>query len=47
VTIRKVKGGFRLVSRKGKNLGTYRTRTGAVKREKQVQMFKHLGKRRR
>lgn len=39
--IRKVKGGYRLVSKKGKNLGTYATREGAVKRERQVQYFKH------
>ncbi len=40
MTIRKVKSGYRLVSRKGKNLGTYRTRKAAVKRERQVQFFK-------
>jgi len=41
-TIRKVKGGYKLVSKKtGKNLGTYPTRAGAEKREKQVQYFKH------
>jgi hypothetical protein len=38
----KVKGGYRLVSKKtGKNLGTYPTRAGAEKRERQVQYFKH------
>jgi len=43
-TIRKVKGGkFRLVSKKGRNLGTYPTRAGAEKRERQVQYFKHVG----
>jgi hypothetical protein len=37
----KVKGGYRLVSKKtGKNLGTYPTRAGAEKRERQVQYFK-------
>jgi hypothetical protein len=41
--IRKVKGGYRLMSRKGKNLGTYPTRAGAEKRERQVQYFKHQG----
>jgi hypothetical protein len=42
--IRKVKGGYRLVSKKsGKNLGTYPTRAGAEKRERQVQYFKHAG----
>jgi hypothetical protein len=41
-TIRKVKGGYRLYSKDGKkNLGTYPTRAGAVKRERQVQYFKH------
>ena len=30
-----------LLSGKGKNLGTYGTRAGAEKREKQVQYFKH------
>ena len=40
----KVKGGYRLVSKKsGRNLGTYPTRAGAEKRERQVQYFKHAG----
>lgn len=40
--IRKVKGGYRLLSKKTrKNLGTYPTRAGAEKRERQVQYFKH------
>lgn len=42
-TIRKVKGGYRLVSKKGKNLGTYPSKAGAEKRERQVQHFKHMG----
>jgi len=43
--IRKVKGGYRLISKKtGRNLGTYPTRAGAVERERQVQYFKHKGK---
>jgi hypothetical protein len=43
--IRKAKGGYRLVSKKtGRNLGTYPTRAGAVKRERQVQYFKHKEK---
>ena len=38
----KVKDGYRLVSKStGKNLGTYPTKEGAEKREKQVQYFKH------
>ena len=40
--IRKVKDGYRLYSKDGKkNLGTYPTRAGAEKRERQVQYFKH------
>jgi len=40
----KVKDGYRLVSKKsGKNLGTYPTRAGAKKREREVQYFKHAG----
>jgi len=32
MTIKKVKEGYRLVSKKGKNLGTYDTKEGAEKR---------------
>jgi hypothetical protein len=39
--IRKVKGGFRLVSHTGKSLGTYPTKAAAQKREQQVNYFKH------
>ena len=41
--IRKVKAGYRLYSHKGKNLGTFPSRAGAEKRERQVQYFKHKG----
>jgi hypothetical protein len=37
-------GRWRLLSKKGKNLGTYDTRAGAERRERQVQYFKHRGK---
>ena len=37
MTIKKVKTGYRLASKKGKNLGTYKSKAGAEKREKQVQ----------
>jgi hypothetical protein len=47
MTIRKVKGGYRLVSKRGKNLGTYPTKAGAKKREKQVKMFKHMDSKKR
>lgn len=40
MTIRKVKAGYRLVSKKGKNLGTYKSKEGAKRRERQVQYFK-------
>ena len=39
--IKKVKSGYRLVSKSGKNLGTSPTKAGAEKRERQVQYFKH------
>lgn len=44
--IRRVKGGFRLVSHTGKNLGTFPTRKQAMKRERQVNFFKHRKKKR-
>lgn len=44
MSIVKVGGKFKLVSKKtGKNLGTYDTKAGAEKRERQVQYFKHMG----
>lgn len=46
-TIRKVKGGYRLVSKSGKNLGTYPSKRGAEKRERQVQYFKHVAESKR
>jgi hypothetical protein len=41
MTIKKVKGGYRLLSKKGKNLGSYETKDEAEERERQVQYFKH------
>ena len=38
--IRKVKGGWRVVSHSGKSLGTYKTKAEAVKRLGQVEYFK-------
>lgn len=32
---------WRLVSKTGKNLGTYKTKRAAKQRERQVQYFKH------
>lgn len=41
--IRKLPNGkFRVVSRDGKNLGTYKSREGAKKKLKQVEYFKHF-----
>ena len=42
--IRKVKGGYRLGSKSGKNLGTFPTKKKAQARERQVQFFKHKKK---
>jgi len=40
-TIHKVKGGYRLLSSKGKNLGTFDSKAAAEKHEREVQYFKH------
>jgi len=37
----KVKDGYRLLSHNGKNLGTFPTKAGAQKHEREVQYFKH------
>jgi hypothetical protein len=42
--IRKVTGGYRLVSRTGKNLGTFKTKAAAAKHEREVEYFKRRGK---
>lgn len=43
--IGKVKGGYRLYSKhSSKNLGTFPTKAGAEKHEREVQYFKHAGK---
>ena len=40
----RVGGKYRLVSKKtGRNLGTYDSKEGAMKRERQVQFFKRQG----
>jgi len=38
--IKKDKSGYKVVSKKGKNLGSYKTRAEAVKRLRQVEFFK-------
>ena len=41
--IRKVKGGYKVVSHTGRNLGgPYKSRAKAKKRLQQVEMFKHM-----
>jgi hypothetical protein len=40
--IRKVQGGYRVLSESGRNMGTYRTKAEAEKRLRQIEMFKHL-----
>jgi len=43
--IKKVKGGYKLVSKKtGRNLGKAKTKKGILKRERQVEYFKHKPK---
>ena len=44
--IRKVKEGYRVVAESGRNMGTYKTKEEAEKRLKQIEMFKHMKKRR-
>lgn len=45
MTIRKVKGGWRVVSKSGRNMGTSKTKHGAHVREGQVNWFKkHKGR---
>ena len=44
--IRKVQGGFRVLSESGRNMGTYRTKAEAEKRLRQIEMFKHLNRKR-
>jgi hypothetical protein len=44
--IRKVRGGYRVLSESGKNMGTYRTKGEAEKRLRQIEMFKHLKRKR-
>jgi hypothetical protein len=40
--VQKTGGGYKLVSHKGKNLGTAKTKAGILKRERQVEYFKHV-----
>jgi len=44
MTIRKTKSGYRVVSHSGKNMGDVKTKAAAKKRLRQVEYFKHKGK---
>jgi hypothetical protein len=44
--IRKVQGGYRVLSESGRNMGTYRTKAEAEKRLRQIEMFKRLKRKR-
>jgi hypothetical protein len=44
--IRRVRDGDRVVSESGRNMGTYRTKAEAEKRLRQIEMFKHLRRKR-
>jgi len=43
--IRKAKEGYRVLSERGRNMGTYATKEEAEKRLKQIEYFKHKKKR--
>ncbi|MFH0937478.1 MAG: hypothetical protein V1808_04255 [Candidatus Daviesbacteria bacterium] len=43
--IRKIKEGYRVVAESGRNMGTYKTLGEAKKRLQQIEMFKHMKKR--
>ena len=42
--IRKIKEGYRVLSEKGRNMGTYKTEEEAKKRLQQIEFFKHKKK---
>ncbi|HLC19719.1 MAG TPA: hypothetical protein VJK72_02290 [Candidatus Nanoarchaeia archaeon] len=42
--IKKIKGGYKVVSEKGRNMGTYKTLAEAKKRLQQIEYFKHRKK---
>jgi hypothetical protein len=44
MTIRKLKQGFRVVSKSGKNLGKFDTKKEAQQRLKEIEHFKKVGK---
>lgn len=44
MTVKKVGDKYKVVSKTGKNLGTYNTKKAAEKRLKEVEYFKHKNK---
>jgi len=40
--IRKINGEYRVLSEKGRNMGTYKTMKTAKQRLKQIEYFKHV-----
>ncbi|HEY4489868.1 MAG TPA: hypothetical protein VJC12_01265 [Candidatus Paceibacterota bacterium] len=39
--IKKIKGGYKVVYEKGRNMGSYRTKAEAQNRLRQIEYFKH------
>ncbi len=44
--LRKIKNGWKVVAESGRSMGTYKTKKEATIRLRQVEMFKHMKKRR-
>lgn len=42
--IKKIKGGYQVLSESGRNMGKYKTKTEAEKRLRQIEFFKHQKK---
>lgn len=42
--IKKIKGGYQVLSEKGRNMGKYKTEEEAKKRLQQIEYFKHRKK---
>lgn len=42
--IKKIKGGYQVLSEKGRNMGKYKTEAEAKKRLQQIEYFKHKKK---
>jgi hypothetical protein len=42
--IKKIKEGYRVMSKSGRNMGTYKSKDEAKNRLRQIEYFKHRGK---